>query len=111
VYTGSSPHGQGHATAFAMIVHDKTGIPMDHVTLVWGDTDLVERGQGTGGSRSLQLGGSAVLQATEVAVDAARNVAAELLEASADDVVLDTTTGRFHVPGTPAVARPWAEVA
>ena len=111
VYTGSSPHGQGHATAFAMIVQEKTGIPMDRVTLVWGDTDLVERGQGTGGSRSLQLGGSAVLQAAEVAVDEARNLAAELLEASADDVVLDTATGRFHVTGTPAVARTWSEVA
>jgi len=111
VYTGSSPHGQGHATAFAMIVQEKTGIPMDRVTLVWGDTDRVERGQGTGGSRSLQLGGSAVLQAAEEAVDAARAVAAELLEASTDDVVLDTATGNFHVTGTPAVARTWAEVA
>ena len=111
VYTGSSPHGQGHATAFAMIVQEKTGIPMDRVTLVWGDTDLVERGEGTGGSRSLQLGGSAVLRAAEEAVDDARRVAAELLEASADDVVLDTATGHFHVAGTPALARTWAEVA
>ena len=111
VYTGSSPHGQGHATAFAMIVQEKTGIPMDRVTLVWGDTDLVERGQGTGGSRSLQLGGSAVLQAAEAAVDEARSVAAELLEANTDDVVLDTASGQFHVAGTPAVARTWAEVA
>jgi carbon-monoxide dehydrogenase large subunit len=111
VYTGSSPHGQGHATAFAMIVQDTTGIPMDKVTLVWGDTDLVEKGQGTMGSRSLQLGGSAVLRASEEAVDAARTVAAELLEASIEDVVLDTVTGQFHVTGTPAVARSWAEVA
>ncbi|MEY2432003.1 MAG: aerobic carbon-monoxide dehydrogenase large subunit [Acidimicrobiaceae bacterium] len=111
VYTGSSPHGQGHATAFAMIVQDATGIPMDKVTLVWGDTDLVEKGEGTMGSRSLQLGGSAVLRASEQAVDEARNLAAELLEASADDVVLDTVSGQFHVTGTPAVARTWAEVA
>jgi carbon-monoxide dehydrogenase large subunit len=111
VYTGSSPHGQGHATAFAMIVQDTTGIPMDKVTLVWGDTDLVEKGEGTMGSRSLQLGGSAVLRASEQAVDEARNLAAELLEASADDVVLDTVSGQFHVTGTPAVARTWAEVA
>ena len=111
VYTGSSPHGQGHATAFAMIVQEKTGIPMDRVTLVWGDTDLVERGEGTGGSRSLQLGGSAVLRAAEEAVDDARRIAAELLEASADDVVLDTAIGHFHVAGTPAVARTWGEVA
>jgi carbon-monoxide dehydrogenase large subunit len=110
VYTGASPHGQGHATAFAMIVQDATGIPMDQVTLVWGDTDLVARGQGTMGSRSLQLGGSAVLQAAEQAVDQARTIAAELLEASAADVVLDTASGQFHVTGTPAVAKTWAEV-
>jgi carbon-monoxide dehydrogenase large subunit len=57
------------------------------------------------------LGGSAVLRASEEAVDAARTVAAELLEASIEDVVLDTVTGQFHVTGTPAVARSWAEVA
>jgi carbon-monoxide dehydrogenase large subunit len=111
VYTGSSPHGQGHETAFAMIVQDTTGIPMDRVTLVWGDTDRVAKGEGTAGSRSLQLGGSAVLRASEQAVDEARNLAAELLEASPDDVVLDTASGQFHVTGTPAVARSWAEVA
>jgi carbon-monoxide dehydrogenase large subunit len=94
-----------------MIVQDTTGIPMDKVTLVWGDTDLVEKGEGTMGSRSLQLGGSAVLRASEQAVDEARNLAAELLEASPDDVVLDTVSGQFHVTGTPAVARTWAEVA
>jgi aerobic carbon-monoxide dehydrogenase large subunit len=111
VYTGSSPHGQGHETAFAMIVQDATGIPMEKVKLVWGDTDLVEKGEGTMGSRSLQLGGSAVLRASEQAVDEARTLAAELLEASPDDVVLDTASGQFHVAGTPAVARTWAEVA
>jgi carbon-monoxide dehydrogenase large subunit len=111
VYTGSSPHGQGHETAFAMIVQETTGIPMDRVKLVWGDTDLVAKGEGTMGSRSLQLGGSAVLRASEQAVDEARNLAAELLEASPDDVVLDTVSGQFHVTGTPAVARSWAEVA
>src|SRR5258708_9825982 len=111
VYTGSSPHGQGHETAFAMIVQETTGIPMDRVKLVWGDTDLVAKGEGTMGSRSLQLGGSAVLRASEQVVDEARNLAAELLEASPDDVVLDVASGRFHVTGTPAVARTWAEVA
>ena len=110
-FTGTSPHGQGHETTFAMIVQDTTGIPMDKVNLVWGDTDLVARGQGTGGSRSLQLGGSAILRASEQAVDEARNLAAELLEASPDDVVLDTTSGQFHVTGTPAVACSWAEIA
>ena len=111
VYTGSSPHGQGHETAFAMIVQERTGIPMEQVTLVWGDTDLVEKGEGTMGSRSLQLGGSAVYRAAEAAVDEARSLAAELLEASVDDVVLDTASGHFHVTGTPSIARTWAEVA
>ena len=63
VYTGSSPHGQGHATAYAMLVTSELGIPMDRITVRHGDTDEVPRGVGTYGSRSLQLGGSAVHQA------------------------------------------------
>jgi carbon-monoxide dehydrogenase large subunit len=111
VYTGASPHGQGHETSFAMIVQDTTGIPMDRVDIVWGDTDKVARGEGTMGSRSLQVGGSAVLQASEIVIDEAKKIAAELLEANVDDVVLETSNGTFHVTGTPAVARTWAEVA
>ena len=57
IYTGSSPHGQGHATAFATLASDELGIPMERIRLVHGDTDLVDRGEGTMGSRSLQLGG------------------------------------------------------
>jgi carbon-monoxide dehydrogenase large subunit len=111
VYTGSSPHGQGHATAFAMIVQESTGIPMERVEVVSGDTDRVARGEGTMGSRSLQLGGSAVYRASEMAVDEAKKIAAELLEASADDVVLDVGSGAFHVAGTPAVSKSWSDVA
>jgi aerobic carbon-monoxide dehydrogenase large subunit len=111
VRTGSSPHGQGHATAWAMLVHDATGIPIDRVRLVFGDTDLVPRGGGTGGSRSLQAGGSAVRLAAEEVVDAARRVAADLLEAAPDDVVLDAAGARFHVRGAPAISRSWLEVA
>ncbi|HEX2381071.1 MAG TPA: xanthine dehydrogenase family protein molybdopterin-binding subunit [Acidimicrobiales bacterium] len=111
VYTGASPHGQGHETSFAMIVQDTTGIPMDRVDIVWGDTDKVARGEGTMGSRSLQVGGSAVLEASEIVIDEAKKIAAELLEANVDDVVLETSNGTFHVTGTPAVARTWAEVA
>ena len=110
VYTGSSPHGQGHQTSFAMIASDTTGIPMDRISVVWGDTDRVPRGGGTMGSRSLQVGGSAVLGASQLVVDEARSLAAELLEASVDDVVLDVGQGRFHVAGTPAIARGWDEV-
>jgi carbon-monoxide dehydrogenase large subunit len=111
VYTGTSPHGQGHLTAWSMIASEQLGIPMDKIDLVWGDTDLVPVGVGTFGSRSLQLGGSAVDQASKEVVDKARSIAADLLEANADDVVLDKIDGRFHVAGTPAVAKTWADVA
>ncbi len=111
VYTGSSPHGQGLHTAFAQLAADRLGIPMADITVVHGDTDAVARGNGTMGSRSLQLGGSAVLGAAQAVVDRARALAAELLEAGVDDVVLDTAQGRFHVAGTPAVSKSWPEVA
>jgi carbon-monoxide dehydrogenase large subunit len=109
--TGTSAHGQGHATAFAMLVSDRTGIPFANIEVRHGDTDDVPRGHGTGGSRSLQIGGSAIVGAADRLVDAARHVAAELLEAAPDDVVVDTERGVFHVAGTPALARSWAEVA
>ncbi len=111
VLTGVSPHGQGHYTVFAQIASDLTGIPFERIEVRHGDTDLVARGGGTGGSRSLQIGGSAVKLATESLVDRARSIAADLLEASADDVVLDTAAGQFSVAGTPSVSRSWADVA
>jgi carbon-monoxide dehydrogenase large subunit len=111
VYTGASPHGQGHHTAFSMIASEELGIPIERIRVVHGDTDLVAKGVGTFGSRSLQLGGTAVKNAAVEVVDRARKIAAELLEASPDDVVLDRRAGAFHVTGTPAVSRTWAEVA
>jgi carbon-monoxide dehydrogenase large subunit len=111
VYTGTSPHGQGHDTAWSMIASDQTGIPMDRITLVWGDTDRVPAGGGTMGSRSLQQGGAAVHTASIELVDKARSLAASLLEVDVADVVLDTDRGAFHVAGTPAVARTWADLA
>jgi aerobic carbon-monoxide dehydrogenase large subunit len=111
VFTGSSPHGQGLATAFAMVAAEEMGLPVERIRVVHGDTDQVARGIGTFGSRSLQLGGSAVRAAAVEVVDRAREVAAELLEAAVDDVVLDPGGGRFHVAGTPAAGRSWAEVA
>jgi carbon-monoxide dehydrogenase large subunit len=111
VYTGTSPHGQGHATSWAMIASDELGIPFERITVVHGDTDLVPEGVGTFGSRSLQLGGSAVQKASTEVVDKAREVAAGLLEANPDDIALDKDEGRFHVAGTPAVAKTWGEVA
>ncbi|MGD9798191.1 MAG: xanthine dehydrogenase family protein molybdopterin-binding subunit, partial [Acidimicrobiia bacterium] len=111
VYTGTSPHGQGHATSWSMIASERLGIPMDRIEFVYGDTDLVPVGGGTGGSRSLQLGGSAVEQAAGELVDATRARAASELEANPDDIVFDVEAGRFHVAGTPTASRTWAELA
>lgn len=111
VRTGTSPHGQGHHTAFAMIASEVTGIPFERIEVRHGDTDDVPRGEGTGGSRSLQAGGTAVYRASEDFVRAARDHAAQLLEANPDDVVLDAARGVFHVVGTPAVTRTWVDVA
>lgn len=111
MYAGTQSHGQGHQTAYAMLVSAQTGIPVDRITLVDGDTDAIRTGGGTGGSRSLQLGGSAVHKATEVMVEQARDVAARMLEADAADIVVDTATGTIGVAGVPAQALTWAAVA
>jgi carbon-monoxide dehydrogenase large subunit len=111
VLTGVSAHGQGHHTAFAQIASDATGIPFDAIEVHHGDTDEVPRGNGTGGSRSLQIGGSAVLQASEQLVEQARDVAATLLEADRADIVLDTGSGTFSVAGTPAISKTRGQVA
>jgi aerobic carbon-monoxide dehydrogenase large subunit len=111
VYTGSSPHGQGHVTAWSMLASDQLGIPIDDIEVIANDTDLVRSGGGTMASRSLQAAGLAVHEASVALVDEARRLAAELLEASADDVVLDKVEGRFHVAGTPSVAKSWGELA
>jgi carbon-monoxide dehydrogenase large subunit len=111
IRTGSSPHGQGHETSFRMLVSDTTGIAMDQIDFVFGDTDLVPIGGGTGGSRSLQAGGSAVKLAADEVVGLGRLRAAEALEASVDDIVLDRAVGAFHVAGTPSLRRSWADVA
>jgi carbon-monoxide dehydrogenase large subunit len=111
VYTGTSPHGQGHVTSWSMIASDATGIAIDDIDVVWGDTDVVPVGGGTMGSRSLQQGGAAVQQAALELVEQARHHAAALLEANADDVVFDREHGAFHVAGTPAVRTTWGEVA
>jgi carbon-monoxide dehydrogenase large subunit len=110
IRTGTSPHGQGHVTAWSMIVADAMGVALEDVEVIHGDTDIVPRGGGTVGSRSLQLGGTAVNQAAVEVVDRARELAAELLEADAADVVLDKAGGRFHVAGTPSISRSWREL-
>lgn len=111
VYTGTSPHGQGHVTSWSMLASEQTGIPLDRIDVVWGDTDLVPVGGGTMGSRSLQQGGAAVFQAAGELVEQATKLAARLLEADDADVVLDKERGVFHVSGTPSVSRTWADLA
>ena len=110
VVTGSNPYGQGHITSWSMLVSDQTGIPLDRIEVVYGDTDLVPTGETTGGSRSLQIAGSAVFDATGKVVEIARQRAAELLEANPADIVLDTDSARFHVAGTPAVSLGWEDI-
>jgi carbon-monoxide dehydrogenase large subunit len=111
LYAGTQSHGQGHQTAYAMLVSDQTGIPVDRIRLVDGDTDAVPTGGGTGGSRSLQLGGSAVRGATEAMVEQAKTIAARMLEADEADIVIDVSAGTLGVAGVPAQALTWAEVA
>ncbi len=111
VYSGTISNGQSHATTFAMIAAEQLGMPVEDIELVQGDTHLVAQGTGTFGSRSTQIGGSAVFEAAGTVVDRAREVAAELLEAAVDDVVLDTDLGIFHVVGSPALSKNWSDVA
>ena len=111
VFAGTSAHGQGHQTSYAMLVSEQTGIPIERITLVDGDTDRVPSGGGTGGSRSLQIGGSAVHKATEVLVAKAKQLAADLLEASVDDIVIDVAAGTIGVAGVPALDLTWATLA
>ncbi len=111
VRTGTSPHGQGHVTTWSMLVAEQMGVSIDDIEVIHGDTDVVPRGAGTMGSRSLQIGGAAVNQAAVDVVEQAKELAADLFEASREDVVLDKARGVFHVAGTPALTRSWAELA
>ena len=106
---GTSAHGQGHETAFAMIVAELLDVPVDAVRLVQSDTALVPRGRGTVGSRSVQIAGSALYEAGEAVVLKARQLAAHLLEADEADITL--VDGSFSVAGVPAVSIGWAEFA
>jgi aerobic carbon-monoxide dehydrogenase large subunit len=110
ISAGTSAHGQGHGTAFAMLASDRLGIPIERIRFVQSDTALVPRGSGTGGSRSLQMGGSAVRAAADDVLAQARRRAADLLEAAVDDVEL-TEDGRFAVSGVPSTALTWSQVA
>jgi carbon-monoxide dehydrogenase large subunit len=107
---GTSAHGQGHATSFAMLVSDRLGIPMESIKFVQSDTAVVPRGGGTGGSRSLQLGGSAVYAAAAKVLERAKALAAELLEASEDDIEV-ADSGGLGVAGVPDRTVGWARLA
>jgi len=106
---GTASHGQGHATAYSQILGEVMGVRADQVRVIDGDTGEVPRGVGTVGSRSLQLGGSAVLTAAQHVVDKAKRLAAGLLEADIDDIVV--TPAGLAVAGVPAVAMSWADLA
>jgi carbon-monoxide dehydrogenase large subunit len=110
VTTGSVPHGQGHETMWAQIASATLGVPFECVRVVHSDTGVVDHGTGTFGSRSLQLAGSAVLRAAEEVLVQARTRAADLLEASPEDVVV-FDDGRLGVAGVPSRALSWAELA
>jgi carbon-monoxide dehydrogenase large subunit len=98
VVTGTSSHGQGHETAWSQIVADRLGVPFEDVEILHGDTAVAPRGLDTYGSRSLVVGGIAVVKAADKVIEKARTIAAHLLEASADD--LEFAGGRFQVKGT-----------
>ncbi|MFE0026941.1 xanthine dehydrogenase family protein molybdopterin-binding subunit [Amycolatopsis sp. NPDC059021] len=111
-YTGSSPHGQGLATSLAMLLSDRLGVPIEKITVKHGDTDEVPKAVGTFGSRSLQLGGSAIRRAADEVIAHAREIAAELLEAGADDIELDAERGVWQVRGAPSsTVLTWARLA
>ncbi|MFC5997846.1 xanthine dehydrogenase family protein molybdopterin-binding subunit [Quadrisphaera sp. GCM10027208] len=98
VLTGSSAHGQGHETAWSQIVADQLGVPFEDVEVLHGDTQIAHKGMDTYGSRSLVVGGIAVVKAAEKVVQKAKVVAAHMLEADPDD--LEFSGGRFSVRGT-----------
>jgi aerobic carbon-monoxide dehydrogenase large subunit len=109
VVTGTSPHGQGHVTTFSQIAADALGVPFEDVQVIHGDTGKVPWGLDTYGSRSLAVGGIAIVGACERVVAKARRIAAHLLEAAEDD--LEFADGTFQVRGSPDVTKSIQEVA
>jgi len=109
VVTGTSPHGQGHETAWSQIVADELGVAFDDVEVLHGDTRTSHKGLDTYGSRSLAVGGIALVEACRKVRDKARTVAAHMLECSPDD--LEFTGGAFRVRGTPDAAKTIADAA
>jgi len=108
ILTGSHSHGQGHETTFAQLVSDRFGVPIDSVSVVHGDTDKVQMGMGTYGSRSGAVGMSAIVKALDKVEKKAKSIAAHLLEADESDIVIEN--GQVKVAGTDK-ALGWHEVA
>jgi aerobic carbon-monoxide dehydrogenase large subunit len=108
-FTGTSPHGQGHETSFAQIIADQLGVDFDQVIVRHGDTSITPMGFGTGGSRSLALGGSAMMRAADKVQEKARRIAASMLEAAFEDV--EFNDGRYQVKGVPSRSLTLAKIA
>ena len=98
IVTGASAHGQGHETAFSQIVADRLGVAFEDVEVLHGDTQVAPKGLDTYGSRSLVVGGEALVKAVDKVIEKAKPIAAHLLEASVDDI--EFSAGRFSVRGT-----------
>jgi carbon-monoxide dehydrogenase large subunit len=109
VVTGASAHGQGHETAFSQIVADQLGVAYDDVTVIHGDTQSSPKGLDTYGSRSLAVGGIAIVKAADKVIAKARTIAAHMLEANEDD--LEFAQGSFSVKGSPGTGVSIAEIA
>lgn len=110
VYSGALSHGHGHETTFAQLASGILGLPMDRIRFVQGDTDLVVRGGGTMGSRSMQLAGTAVSRAARGVVDKARAIVAHHFEAAVEDAV-QTEDGSFRIAGVPGTELTLAQIA
>ncbi|MFV0260535.1 MAG: xanthine dehydrogenase family protein molybdopterin-binding subunit [Acidimicrobiales bacterium] len=111
VVTGSTSQGHGHRTTWAQIAADQLGLAVDDIDVSEGSTELIAAGVGAVGSRSAQAAGVAVHRAAAEVVELARVAAATVLEAAPADIVLDRTSGRFHVVGTPARSIGWNALA
>ncbi|HEX7390607.1 MAG TPA: xanthine dehydrogenase family protein molybdopterin-binding subunit [Acidiphilium sp.] len=108
VFTGTHSHGQGHETTFAQLVADQLGVPFDQVEVVHGDTGRIPFGMGTYGSRSLAVGGSAMVKAMDKIIAKGRKIAAHLMEAAVEDI--EFRNGKFTVAGTDK-SKAFAEIA
>ena len=110
ILTGSHSHGQGHETTFAQLIAERLGVPLSQVSIVHGDTDKVQFGMGTYGSRSIAVGGTAIVKAMEKVEAKAKKIASHLLEASEGDIVIEN--GEFKVTGTDkSIALPMVALA